>query len=166
MHNVSTTEAIGAMLLKAGGLTQVGAPTGDSLVGFGKSGAELALPPVSGGAPVSDAVPTLTPPRAFDAMELAAKFLSLKMKIADAQGAADMEEVRHWGELQKQENEKIGRNIVDAAKKLRKAKKSSRAMKIFGWIAVALTAVAAAITGGVLAFSAAALAVAVGTLTE
>ncbi|UVK49076.1 type III secretion system translocon subunit SctE (plasmid) [Mesorhizobium sp. AR07] len=160
------TEAIGGMLLKAGVLTQVDAPLSNFSAGFSKSGAELALPPVSGGAPASDAVPTLPPPRAFDAMELAAKFLALKMKMADGQAAAGMEDIRHRGELQKQQNEKIARNIIDAAEKLREAKKSSSAARIFGWIAVALSVVAAVVTGGIFAFSAAAVAVAVGTLTE
>ncbi|GLS33047.1 type III secretion system translocon protein, YopB/IpaB/SipB family [Mesorhizobium albiziae] len=166
MHNMSMREVIGGAPFKAGVMTQVDAQTSNFSVGTCKSGAELALPPISDGAPASDAVPTLPPPRAFDATELAATFLALQMKIADAQAAAGMEDVRHRGELQKQQNEKIARNIADAAEKLREAKKSSKAKRIFGWIAVALTVVAAVVTGGVLAFSAAAVAVTVVTLTE
>lgn len=165
MHSTSMTEVIGRALFKAGGMTQVDAQTSNSSVGVRKSGAELALPPILG-APASDAIPTLPTPRAFDAMKLAATFLALKMKMADAQAAAGMEDVRHRGEVQKQQNQKIARNIADAAEKLRKAKESSKAMSIFGWIAVALTVLAAVVTGGVLAFAAAAVAVTVGTLTE
>ncbi|WP_353642779.1 type III secretion system translocon subunit SctE [Mesorhizobium sp. WSM2239] len=160
------TEPIGGMRLKARVLTQVDAPTRNFPVGFSKSGAELALPPVSVGAPASDAAPTLSPPRDFDAMELATNLLALKIKMADAQAAAGMEDVRHRGELQKQQNEKIARNIIEAAEKLRQAKKSSSAMRIFGWIAVALSVAAAVVSGGIFALSAAAVAVAVGTLTE
>ncbi|MES0139420.1 type III secretion system translocon subunit SctE [Mesorhizobium sp. M0016] len=166
MPNVNMAEATGGLRLKAGMLTQVDAPTSNLIAGFSKSGAELALPPVSGGALASDGVPTLPPPRAFDAMQLVEKFLSLKIKMANAQAAAGMEDVRHWGELQKQQNEKIARKISDAAEKVKEAKKSSNAMRIFGWIAVALTAVAAVATGGLLAFSAAAVAIATATLTE
>ncbi|MBB6413997.1 type III secretion system translocon subunit SctE [Mesorhizobium sangaii] len=166
MHNVSITEPIVGMRLKARVLTQIEAPTSNFSVGFSKSGAELALPPVFVGAPASNAAPMLPPPRAFDAMELAAKFLALKVKMADAQTSAGMEDVRHRGELQRQQNEKIARKIIDAAEKLREAKKSSSAMRIFGWIAVALSVVVAVVTGGIFALSAAAVAVAVGTLTE
>lgn len=164
MHNVRMTEPISGMVLESGLLTQVNAP--NISVKLGKLGAELALPPVSGGAPALDAAPTLPPPRSFDAMELAAKFLALKIKIADAQAAAGMNDIGHRGELQKQQNEKIARNITDAAEKLRKAKKSSNILKVFGWIAVALSVVTAVVTGGVLGFSVAAVGVAVGTLTE
>ncbi|MER8791409.1 type III secretion system translocon subunit SctE [Mesorhizobium sp. M0983] len=165
MHNVRMTEPISGMVLESGLLTQVNAH--NISVKLGKLGAELALPPVSGGAPALDAAPTLPPPpRSFDAMELAAKFLALKIKMADAQAAGGMNDIGHRGELQKQQNEKIARNITDAAEKLRKAKKSSNILKVFGWIAVALSVVTAVVTGGVLAFSVAAVGVAVGTLTE
>ncbi|ULJ74437.1 type III secretion system translocon subunit SctE [Rhizobium gallicum] len=146
-------------------MTQVDAQTSSSSACVSK-GTEFALPPVWGGAAASDAVPNLPAPRAFGAMELAAKFLALKMKMSAAQAAAGMDDVRHRGELQKQENDKIARNIIDAAEKLRKAKKSSKAKKIFGWIAAALGVVAAVATGGALAIPAAAMALTAVTLTE
>ncbi|MER8982427.1 type III secretion system translocon subunit SctE [Mesorhizobium sp. M0870] len=166
MRNVNTTEAIGGLRLKSGVLTEVDALTSNLVAGFGKSGAEPSLPPVSDGAVAPDRVPTLPPPRAFDTIQLVEKFLALKIKMGNAQAAAGTEDVRHWGELQKQENEKIARKISEAAEKVRKAKKSSKVMRIFGWIAIAFTGVAAVVTGGLLAVSTAAVALAVGILTE
>ncbi|NRP75957.1 hypothetical protein ILFOPFJJ_06881 [Ensifer psoraleae] len=166
MYSMSMTEVIGGPVFKAGVMTQVDAQTSNSLAGICKSVAEVALPPIPGDAPASDAVPTLPPPRAFAAMELAATFLALKMKMADTEAAASMEDVRHRGELQKEQNEKIARNITEAAEKLRNAKKSSKAKKIFGWIAVALTGVAAAVTGGALAIAVAVVTTAVVILNE
>ncbi|RMC62478.1 type III secretion system translocon subunit SctE [Sinorhizobium meliloti] len=166
MHNVSKMKAVGRTLLEAGMLTKIDASTSNSSTGFSKSGAELALPPVSGGSPASDAVPQLPPPPAFNAMELAAKFLSLTTKMADNDVAAGMKDVRHRSELQKQQNDRIARNISAAAEKLRQAKKTSGLMRIFGWIAAALTVVAAVATGGVLAFTAAAVSVAMVAATE
>ncbi|MBB4483484.1 type III secretion system translocon subunit SctE [Rhizobium etli] len=166
MHDLIEREAVGGILLQVGMLDQIGASTSNSSVAICKSSAEMTLPPVPGRAPTSDTVPTLPQPRSFDAMELASKFLSLKMKIQDTQAAASMEDVRHRSELQKQQNEKIARKIADAAEKLKEAKKSSRAARIFGWIATALFTVAAVLTGGAFAIGAAVVAVAVATLSE
>ncbi|MBA1143903.1 MULTISPECIES: type III secretion system translocon subunit SctE [Mesorhizobium] len=159
------TKVIGGPLPEAG-MTQVDTQTSNSVFGSCKSVAEVTPPPVPDDAPGSDSAPTLPPPRAFAAMDMAATLLALQMKMADTEAAGSMADVRDRAKLQKLENEKIARNIIDAAQKLRKAKKSSKFKKIFGWVAVALTCVAAVATGGAFAIAAAAVAVTVGTLAE
>ncbi|MGY4319180.1 hypothetical protein ACVWW1_008507 [Bradyrhizobium sp. JR3.5] len=131
-----------------------------------KTDANLLPQSVSGEAVASGSIPGLPAPRAFDAIDLLTTFLALKTKMTDGQVAAGMEDARHWGEQQRQLHEKTSKSIIEAAKRLAEAKKSSGIMKFFGWLAVGLTVLAAVATGGTLAVMAAAVSVGVATLIE
>ncbi|WP_445222867.1 type III secretion system translocon subunit SctE (plasmid) [Bradyrhizobium sp. Pa8] len=145
-------------------------PFNDSAAGLSADGhrtdVNLLPPRVSGGAATSHANPSLPPPRAFDAIDLLSTALALKTKITDGLVVAGMQDARHWGEQQRLLHEKISRSIIDAAEKLAESKKSSGIMKLFGWLAVGLTVIAAVATGGTLAVTAAAVTVGVATLVE
>ncbi|MCK1627322.1 hypothetical protein IVA98_30190 [Bradyrhizobium sp. 160] len=130
------------------------------------TGANLLPQSVSGEAVVSGSIPNLPAPRAFNAIDLLTTFLALKTKMTDGQVATGIEDARHWGEQQRQLHEKTSKSILEAAKRLAEAKKSSGIMKFFGWLAVGLTVLAALGTGGTLAVMAAAVSVGVATLTE
>ncbi|WP_456632747.1 hypothetical protein [Bradyrhizobium sp. USDA 10063] len=131
-----------------------------------KTDANLLPQSVSGEAVASGAIPSLAAPRAFDAIDLLTTFLTLKTKMTDGQVAAGIEDARHWGEQQRQLHEKLSKSIIEAARRMAEAKKSSGIMKFFGWLAVGLTVLAAVATGGTLAVMAAAVSVGVATLIE
>ncbi|TFV29484.1 MULTISPECIES: hypothetical protein [Bradyrhizobium] len=131
-----------------------------------KTDASLLLHSVSEKAVASGSIPSLSAPRAFDAIDLLTSFLALKTKMADEQVAAGIEDVRHWGEQQRQLHEKISKSIVEAAKRSAEAKNSSGIMKFFGWLTVGLTVLAAIATGAALPVMAAAVSVGVATLVE
>lgn len=132
-----------------------------------RKGGTDTLPPPGSNEPgtIGDA-PSLLPPSSMDASEIMNRFLALKMKM-DGEGVkAELEDIKARGDRQRTENEEIARKIEEAAKKLEESKAGSLAMKIFGWIAVALTVVAAVLTGGALAIAAAAVAVTMAALSE
>ncbi|MCP2223723.1 hypothetical protein [Bradyrhizobium elkanii] len=152
-------------------LPEVGTlPFSASAVGLSSNGrktdANLLPQSVSGEAVASGAIPSLAAPRAFDTLDLLTRFLALKTKMTDGQVAAGIEDARHWGEQQRQLHEKTSKSIIEAAKRLAEAKKSSGIMKFFGWLAVGLTVLAAVATGGTFAIIAAAVSVGVATLIE
>lgn len=130
------------------------------------TGANLLPQSVSGEAVASGSIPSLPAPRAFDTIDLLTTFLALKTKMTDGQVATGIEDARDWGEQQRQLHEKTSKSILEAAKRLAEAKKSSGIMKFSGWLAVGLTVLAAVATGGTLAVMAAAASAGVATLIE
>lgn len=125
------------------------------------------LPPaVSRKIVASSSIPSLAVPRGLDPIELANNLLAVRIKMADRLIASGMADVRHEGELLRQQHEKIGNKIIEAADAMAKSKKSSRIMKFLGWLAVGLSIAAAVVTGGTLATVAAAVTVGVAVLNE
>jgi len=114
----------------------------------------------------SGSIPSLAVPRGLDPSELANNLLAVRIKMADRLIASGMADVRHEGELLRQQHETIGKKIVEAANAMAKAKKSSRIRKFLGWLAVGLSVAAAVVTGGTLATVAAAVTVGVAVLNE
>ncbi|MET4323240.1 hypothetical protein [Bradyrhizobium sp. RT5a] len=131
-----------------------------------KTDANLLPQSVFGEAVASGSIPGLSAPRALDTIDLLTTFLALKTKMTDGQVAAGIEDARHWGEQQRQLHEQTSKSNIEAAKRSAEAKKSSGIMKLFGWLAVGLTVLAAVATGGTLAVMAAAVSVGVATLIE
>jgi hypothetical protein len=123
-------------------------------------------PPPTNSRSTSGSVPILSEPKMFDAGELIAQFLSLKTKMGDEQLSASMKDVRFNSEVQKAKNDEIAKKMAEALDKIAQAKSSQLALKIFGWIAVALSVVLAIANGGALAFAAAGLAVTMAVLSE
>ncbi|MHC2375406.1 hypothetical protein ACVIQT_010103 [Bradyrhizobium diazoefficiens] len=125
------------------------------------------LPPaVSGKIVASGSIPSLAVPRALDPIELANNLLAVRVKMADRLIASGMADVRHEGELLRQQHEMIGNKIIEAANAMAKAKKSSRIMKFLGWLAVGLSIAAAVVNPGIVATVAAAVTVGVAVLNE
>ncbi|UGY30264.1 type III secretion system translocon subunit SctE (plasmid) [Bradyrhizobium septentrionale] len=125
------------------------------------------LPPaVSRKIVASGSIPSLAVPRALDPIDLANNLLAVRIKMADRLIASGMADVRHEGELLRQQHEMIGNKIIEAANAMAKSKKSSRVMKFLGWLAVGLSVAAAVVTGGTLAIVAAAVTVGVAVLNE
>ncbi|WP_420969610.1 type III secretion system translocon subunit SctE [Bradyrhizobium sp. B120] len=125
------------------------------------------LPPAASYKMVASAsIPKLAVPREFDPVELATSLLALRVKMADRLIANGMADIRHGGELLKQQHETIGKKIIEAADAMAKSKKSSRIKKFLGWLAVGLSVAAAVVTGGTLAMVAAAVTVGVAVLNE
>ncbi|WP_404513643.1 type III secretion system translocon subunit SctE [Bradyrhizobium ottawaense] len=125
------------------------------------------LPPaVSRKIIASGSIPSLAVPRGLDPIELANNLLAVRIKMADRLIASGMADVRHEGELLRQQHETIGKKIIEAADAMAKSKKSSGIMKFLGWLAVGLSIAAAVVTGGTLATVAAAVTVGVAVLNE
>lgn len=125
------------------------------------------LPPaVSGKIVASGSIPSLAVPRALDPIELANNLMAVRVKMADRLIASGMADVRHEGELLRQQHEMIGNKIIEAANAMAKAKKSSRIMKFLGWLAVGLSIAAAVVNPGIVATVAAAVTVGVAVLNE
>ncbi|VIO70528.1 hypothetical protein CI1B_31820 [Bradyrhizobium ivorense] len=125
------------------------------------------LPPaVSRKIVASGSIPSLALPRGLDPIELANSLLAVRIKMADRLIASGMADVRHEGELLRQQHEKIGNKIIEAANAMAKAKKSAHIRKFLGWLAVGLSVAAAVVTGGTLATVAAAVTVGVAVLNE
>jgi len=114
----------------------------------------------------SGSIPNLAVPRGLDPIELANNLLAVRIKMADRLIASGLADVRHEGELLRQQHETIGKKIIEAANAMAKAKKSSRIRKFLGWLAVGLSVAAAVVTGGTLATVAAAVTVGVAVLNE
>ncbi|MDK1389329.1 type III secretion system translocon subunit SctE [Sinorhizobium sp. 7-81] len=145
-------------------------PVDASVIGYPANahikGVDVVPPPISGNAVKSDVIPSLPAPRALDGIELLATLVTLKTKMDDGLVASGIQDARHWGAQQRELHNKIAANIIETAKKLAEAKKSSLAMKFLGWLAVGLSVVAAVVTGGALSVVAAAVTVGVATLVE
>ncbi|KRR20282.1 hypothetical protein CQ14_29595 [Bradyrhizobium lablabi] len=105
-------------------------------------------------------------PRGLDPSQLANNLLAVRIKMADRLIASGMADVRHEGELLRQQQETIGNKIIEAANAMAKAKKSSHIRKFLGWLAVGLSVAAAVVTGGTLSTVAAAVTVGVAVLNE
>ncbi|MGY2986267.1 type III secretion system translocon subunit SctE [Bradyrhizobium sp. USDA 4508] len=114
----------------------------------------------------SGSIPSLAVPRGLDPIELANNLLAVRIKMADRLIASGMADVRHEGELLRQQHETIGNKIIEAANAVAKAKKSAHIRKFLGWLAVGLSVAAAVVTGGTLATVAAAVTVGVAVLNE
>lgn len=123
-------------------------------------------PPTVEGGPSS--IPVLALPSVgVDALgDVAGKFLALKLAIGDLQLSGSMKDIQDRGAVMKSKNEEIAHKLADAAKKEAEAEKAKTAMKVLGWIAVALSVVFAVATGGVGAIVAAAVGVTMAVLNE
>ncbi|MDK1378203.1 MULTISPECIES: type III secretion system translocon subunit SctE [unclassified Sinorhizobium] len=143
-------------------------PVDASIIDFpaNAQGVDVVPPPISENAVKSDAIPSLPAPRSLDGIEFLGTLLTLKTKMDDGLVASGIQDARHWGEQQRELHKKIAANIIETAKKLAEAKKSSHAMKFLGWLAVGLSVLAAVVTGGALSVVAAAVTVGVATLVE
>jgi hypothetical protein len=114
----------------------------------------------------SGSIPSLGLPRGLDPTELANNLLAVRIKMADRLIASGMADVRHEGQLLRQQHEAIGKKIIEAANAMAKARKSAHIRKFLGWLAVGLSVAAAVVTGGTLATVAAAVTVGVAVLNE
>lgn len=125
------------------------------------------LPPaVSRKIVASGSIPNLAVPRGLDPIELANNLLAVRIKMTDRLITSGVADVRHEGELLRQQHEMIGNKIIEAANAMAKAKTSSRIRKFLGWLAVGLSVAAAVVSGGILATVAAAVTVGVAVLNE
>jgi hypothetical protein len=131
-----------------------------------RSGRTNRLPPVLEPVPKLGFRPILAPPATFDASEMITKVLALRVKMGDERLAASMKDVQFTGEARKAKNEELAQKAAEAQKKIEESKTGSLVAKIFGWIAVGLTVLAAIATGGALAGVAAAVAVTMAVLSE
>ena len=120
----------------------------------------------SGDGVSSGSIPVLDLPTLSDAAALMTAFLALKVESMDEQQKNSLEDIQATGKLQKLQNEEIAKKSQEAIKAMEDAGLGGIFAKVFGWIAVALTVVAAVATGGALAIAAAAIAVTMATLTE
>jgi transloator len=124
------------------------------------------VPPVLEPVPKLGFRPILAPPATFDASEMITKVLALRVKMGDERLAASMKDVQHTGTVQKEKNQELAQKTADAQKKIEESKTGALVAKIFGWIAVGITVLAAIATGGLLAGVAAAVAVTMTVLSE
>jgi transloator len=119
-----------------------------------------------GGDVPSGSVPILDEPTLTDGAALLNAYLALRVKTNNEQQKMSVEDLQAAGIEQKAKNEEVAKKMQEALEKMASAKAAGIFAKVFGWIAVALTVVAAIATGGALAFAAAAIAVTMATLTE
>jgi hypothetical protein len=127
-----------------------------------------ATPPPQSFEAIPEGVPVLSPALIpFDMVgSIAEQFLAMKVKTDQERVNSDIGDIRDKGVQVQQKNKEISDKLLDAAEKMEKAKTTSLIMKIFGWIAVALSVVAAVVTGGALAMVAAGVGLVMATLNE
>lgn len=123
-------------------------------------------PPPAAGGGLGEHDPVLPPPSGgMDATGMMTALLALKLKMGDAQERSTEKGIQADGRFRKQTDLDVSKKIEAAAQQQADAAKKSAIMKVFGWIAVALTAIVATvmavISGGALAIAAAALTIAV-----
>jgi hypothetical protein len=86
--------------------------------------------------------PTLDPPK-MDANALSLMLLELRSKLSDVQAKTSQEDVKITMDAQKEKHAEIMKEIEKAAKAMEKSKKAGTWGKVFGWVSVAASAVAA-----------------------
>ena len=105
-----------------------------------------ALPPTellgADGLPASS-VPTLPPSTMTDASEIIAPVLALRIKTGDQQMKDTITGIKGDSEIRKNKATEAAEKTQEAMEKQADAAKNGQAMKILGWVAVALAVVAA-----------------------
>jgi len=120
----------------------------------------------TGGDGPSGSIPILDEPTLTDGAAMMNAYLALRVKTNNDQQRMSMDDLQAGGIEQKARNADIAKKMQEAIEKMEAAKTAGIFAKIFGWIAVALTVIAAVATGGALAFAAAAVAVTMAVLSE
>ncbi|MBL6080046.1 type III secretion system translocon subunit SctE [Belnapia sp. T18] len=157
------------------GLGPVGGPAPglvDRTERLGGTDKRQAPPTTSAGAPPpppasmgGDHIPVLAEPFGMDTTSMMTAFLAIKVKMGDAQQRDTEKDIQADGLARKGHDLDMAKKMGDAIEKQQESEAKSAIMKVFAWIAVALTAIIATamavISGGALAAAAAALTVAV-----